>query len=150
MADKIVVIASNQPPLCFYGFRILNKFFDECDEPYLSLTAYLVKRIDPFDARPMGAPDQQECVVIVKESGWVTEFDEQGRTVGGNFSNKKYLVLKHPHTTAHVELYEFCLQRENNVKTISGDFLEFLKELGRLLSENETFYFFNRPWEVAK
>lgn len=154
--DRITIVANKQPPLAFYGTTLLAKTFRDpmFDDLYLALTAYrtdthLRMTKDTIDVRGeitdvLVPKRQEECLIIKKESHF--SFDE----VTGPSSLVKYLVLKHPRTEAHDELYNFCMHKEATGTAVSNDFLEFLMELGQAVANDPYYYYNNQPWRLAK
>jgi hypothetical protein len=151
--DRITIVAAKQPPLAFFGTVLLTKTFEDpfSDEPYLVLTAYrtdtaLRMTKDTVDVRGeitdvLVPKRQDECLIIKKESHF--DFEHQSSLI-------KYLVLKHPRTEAHDELYNFCMHKNNEGTSVSNDFLEFIRELGQAVANDPFYYYNNQPWRLAK
>lgn len=126
--EEIVIIASEQPPLRFFGKMIHNEDFEDplTDESYLMLTAY--------------RDNASERIILLKQSNFVVTDDD-----GFTPLNRKYIILT---DKRHPELFSFCYSNEHRTKRISPDFIKFLNIVGEKVY-NDNFAFFLTPSEVC-
>lgn len=149
--------ASKQPPLAFFGREFLVRSFmdDETGEKFMTITVYKIESCQEPEMAIQSYTDddfvttetevetkpQEECLIIYKEVFF------QDPTYG---TWQSYIILKHPDTENHDELFDFCLQKTPYGKHVSSDYLSFIRTLGLELA-NDPFYFYNnKPWRTAK
>lgn len=124
MKESFVIISTTQIPLSFTGKLIHRQHFASLDgEPYLCLHAYMT--------------ENERWVVFLKESQFQVFPDEDGATTA-DYLNKKYFVfpnpmfgINNPSVFDYEALYDFC--RQGKDRSISNDFVAFLREAGKQL-----------------